>query len=151
MKRTNGNKRSGRKRLAPTLACFKSRITNGTALLHDVDGRSASMRRLRDIINNHTADLGGSGEMSEAQLAILRRASALQLQLEMMESKFAIREDGVATNDELAAYGRSANSLRRLLESLFSLPLGRKSRDLNPHGVTLDHLIDDVVKRPRAL
>ena len=93
--------------------------------------------------------MGGAAQLSEAQLAILRRASLIQVQLEKMESAFAVREDGVATHAELEVYGRSASSLRRLLESLFSQPLGRKSRDLNPHNVTLDNLIDDVVKRPR--
>jgi hypothetical protein len=118
------NKRNGRKRLAPSLACFKSAITNGSALLHDVDGRSATMRRLRDIIHAHTADLGGTDTLSEGQRAILRRAALLQLQLEMMEQKFAQREDNSANSKEIETTNASG-ALRRLLESL--LHEGRKA------------------------
>ena len=96
----NRNKRSHRKRLAPSLNSFRSAITNGTSLLHDVDGRSATMRRLRDIIHAHQSDLRGEAELSEGQRSILRRAALLQLQLEMMEQKFVQREDGVATGEE---------------------------------------------------
>ena len=146
MKRTNGNKRSGHKRLKPTSTCFRSAITNGTALLHDVDGRSATMRRLRDIVLAHISDLGGAAQLSEGQTALLRRAALLQLQTEMLESKFAANE-GAASRDELETYQRISNTLRRLVESL-GLHLGRKARDLNPHGVTLDSLIDQVQGRP---
>jgi len=125
------NKITRRKRLTPPLACFRSSITNGTALLHNVDARSQSMRRLRDIIAAHQADLGGAGLLSEAQTSLLRRAALLQLQLEMSEAKFAQREDGVATANEMTAYQRISNTLRRLLESL-NLHKGRQSRDITP-------------------
>ncbi len=129
--KTNGNKPNGRKRLAPTMACFTSAITNGTRLLDDVDGRSASMRRFRDIIHAHQADLGGEPDLSEGQKAILRRASLLQLQLEMQEQKFAQRDDGVATSHEIEIYQRASGAMRRLLESL-SLNEGRKPRNITP-------------------
>ena len=135
-------KRAGRKRLAPSLACFKSAITNGTALLHDVDGRSATMRRLRDIIHAHTADLGGTDTLSEGQRAILRRAALLQLQLEMMEQKFARREDNSATGKEIEVYQRASGALRRLLESL-GLHEGRRPRDVT-NTFDMNKLIDAV-------
>jgi hypothetical protein len=139
------NKPNGRKRLTPSLACFKSAITNGSALLHNVDGRSATMRRLRDIIHAHQADLGGAAELSEGQRAILRRAALLQLQLEMMEQKFALREDGCASGKEMETYQRSSNSLRRLLESL-GLHEGRKARDVTT--LDMDRLIEAVRQSP---
>ena len=141
----NGKKRAGNKPLRPSLACFRSSITNGSALLHDVDGRSATMRRLRDIVLAHISDLGGPAQLSEGQTALLRRAALLQLQTEMLESKFAANE-GAASRDELETYQRIANTLRRLLESL-GLHLGRKSRDVTcPPGLTIDNLIDGVLK-----
>jgi hypothetical protein len=140
-----GNKRAGRKRLTPSLACFKSAITNGSALLHEVDGRSATMRRLRDIIHAHTADLGGTDTLSEGQRAILRRAALLQLQLEMMEQKFAQREDNCATGKEIETYQRASGALRRLLESL-GLHEGRKARAINTFD--MDRLIDAVRVSP---
>jgi hypothetical protein len=54
----------------------------------------------------------------------------LILQLEMMESQFAAN-DGHATPQQLEAYQRSANSIRRLVESL-GLNNGRKARDVTP-------------------
>jgi hypothetical protein len=141
----NGNKRAGHKRLTPSLVCFKSAITTGSRLLHEVDGRSATMRRLRDIIHAHQADLGGATELSEGQRAILRRAALLQLQLEMMEQKFALREDGCASGKEMETYQRSSNSLRRLLESL-GLHEGRKARDVAT--LDMDRLIEAVRQSP---
>jgi hypothetical protein len=88
------------------------------------------MRRLADLIRSYEIDLGGADRLSEGQRAILRRASMLILQLEMMESQFAAN-DGRATPQQLEAYQRSANSIRRLVESL-GLNTGRKSREVVP-------------------
>jgi hypothetical protein len=138
-------KRADSKPLKPSLACFRSSITNGSALLHDVDGRSATMRRLRDIVQAHVSDLGGPALLSEGQTALLRRAALLQLQTEMLETKFAANE-GAASREELETYQRISNTLRRLLESL-NLHTGRKARDVTPPSLTIHHLIDDVLKR----
>ena len=141
------NKRAGNKPLKPSLACFRSSITNGSALLHDVDGRSATMRRLRDIVQAHVSDLGGADQLSEGQIALLRRAALLQLQTEMLETKFEVNE-GAASRDELETYQRISNTLRRLLESL-NLHTGRRARDVTPSGLTIDALIDNVKRQAR--
>lgn len=100
------------------------------------------MRRLRDIVHAHQADLGGSEILSEGQRAILRRAALLQLQLEMQEQKFATRDDSAATPNEIEVYQRGCNTMRRLLESL-GLHEGRKARDVTP-PLDMDRLIDAV-------
>ena len=83
---TNGkNSSGGRHKADLSLTRVRSAITNGSALLADVDHRSGWMRRLRDIIKAHEADAGGPDILSEGQRAIIRRAALLQLQLEMME------------------------------------------------------------------
>jgi hypothetical protein len=41
-----------------------SRVTNGSALLPRVDGRSAWVRRCKDIIEAHLSDLGGEHNTS---------------------------------------------------------------------------------------
>ena len=69
------------------------------------------MRRLRDLILAHTSDLGGSDNISAAEQSIVRRASMLELQLEMMETKFA-ENDGMATSHQLLLYQRSCYPLR---------------------------------------
>ena len=52
-------------------AAQRSRITNGSALLPGVDGRSAWVRRARDLIREHLADLGGFDNVSAAERSII--------------------------------------------------------------------------------
>jgi hypothetical protein len=110
------------------LSKVQSAITNGSKLLADVDHRSAWMRRLRDIILGHEMDLGGGDNLSTAEASIIRRASMLELQLEMLETKFAENE-GAATTDQLLLYQRTANAARRLLESV---GIKRRAKDITP-------------------
>ena len=108
-------------------ASQRSRITNGSALLSGVDGRSAWVRRARDLMEAHLDDLGGSDAVSEAERSIVRRASVLSVELERMESAFAAA--GEASIGDLDAYQRAANSMRRLLESV---GIKRRTRDQTP-------------------
>src|SRR5262249_4789665 len=106
----------------------RSRISNGSQLLAGVDGRSTWARRLRDLIELHTNDLGGDANISEAERAIVRRASVLIVELERMETDFALA-NGAPNIATLDAYQRAAGNLRRLLESL---GLQRRARDVTP-------------------
>jgi len=106
----------------------RSRISNGSQLLAGVDGRSTWARRLRDLIELHTNDLGGDANISEAERAIIRRASVLIVELERMETDFALA-NGAPNIATLDAYQRAAGNLRRLLEAL---GLQRRARDVTP-------------------
>src|SRR5688500_10069298 len=105
----------------------RSRITNGSSLLPEIDGRSLWARRLRDLITLHLSDLGGEDAVSEPERSIVRRASALTVELEHLEAKFLI--SGSATPRQLELYGRTANTLRRLLESV---GMQRRAKDITP-------------------
>jgi hypothetical protein len=105
----------------------RSRISNGSAVLPGVDGRSTWVRRLRDLIALHLSDLGGDDAVSEAERSICRRAATLTVELERMELGFATA--GEARPDQLDLYQRTANSLRRLLESV---GLERRARNITP-------------------
>ena len=105
----------------------RSRLTNGSSLLSGVDGRSTWARRMRDLIELHTSDLGGVDACSNAERALVRRAACLSLECELLESQFAT--DGQSTPQSLDLYQRTSNSLRRLLESL---GLERRQRDVTP-------------------
>jgi hypothetical protein len=105
----------------------RSRITNGSELLPDVDGRSSWVRRFRDVQALHLSDLGGQANVSEAEKAIARRAACLIVELEQMEQKFATQ--GQSEGAQLDQYQRVSNTLRRLLESL---GLERRQRDVTP-------------------
>jgi hypothetical protein len=101
------NSKPARKRPEVTLRKLRSAITNGSSLLADVDHRSAWMRRLRDLISLHTSDLGGDANISEGERSLLKRASMLELQCELMEQRFA-QNGGEATSAQLTDYQRAA-------------------------------------------
>jgi hypothetical protein len=105
----------------------RSRITNGSALLPGVDGRSAWVRRCRDVIEQHLSDLGGAANTSEAERSIIRRAAVLTTELERLEARFAVA--GEASPEDLDLYQRTAGNLRRLLEAI---GLQRRPRDVTP-------------------
>ena len=80
----------GRYKRALTLSKLRSAVTNGSELLGgDVDHRAAWVRRLRDLIQAHIGDAGGIDLLSTAEQSIIRRASMLELQMEMLETSFA--------------------------------------------------------------
>lgn len=105
----------------------RSRITNGSALLPNTDGRSAWVRRCKDIIAEQLADMGGSDNTSAAERSIVRRASVLTVELEQLEARFAQAPDVVAA--DLDVYQRGANSLRRLLEAV---GIKRRQKNVTP-------------------
>jgi hypothetical protein len=82
----------------------RSRVTNSTVLLPGVDGRSAWMRRCKDIIAAHVSDLGGEDNISAAERSIIRRASVMTVELERLEAKFAAA--GGASERDLDLYIR---------------------------------------------
>src|ERR1700730_8291499 len=66
----------------------RSSVSNGTrlfALSGEIDGRTSTARRFRDIIETVTSDLGGKDLLSEAQRQLIRRASALSIMCESVE------------------------------------------------------------------
>jgi len=115
---------------AGTKPTNRSRVSNGSAILSDVDGRGVWVRRFRDVIESHVADLGGADIVSEAERSIVRRAAALTVELERLESQFATA--GEATADGLDLYQRTAGSLRRLLEAV---GLQRRTRPVGPQSM----------------
>jgi hypothetical protein len=116
-----------RRKVGPSKDPQRSRITNGSALLPGVDGRSAWIRRCKDIIASHLSDLGGDDNTSAAERSLIRRAAVLTTELERMEAKFAVA--GQADDNSLDLYQRTAGNLRRLLEAI---GLQRRSRDVTP-------------------
>jgi hypothetical protein len=127
----------------------KSKISNGTALLpktkgkvSHTDGRSSWMRRFKDLIVTHQADLGGAEHLSEAERSIIRRCATLTVLLERLELDFALEDQ--ASPFKIDQYQRVANTLKRLLESL---GLKRRAKDVTPQSprdylrsrVTIEH------------
>ena len=142
MKRAK-KKNVAHKRLAPSLASFRSAISNGSSLfLANIDERSVWARRLRDLIADHVSDLGGQDVVSSSEMVLVRRASMICLQLEMMESHWA-DNDGEASPQALQNYQRCVNTLRRTLEAL-----GLKRR-MKLVGPSLGEILRQGIKRNR--
>jgi hypothetical protein len=106
-------------------------------LLLGVDGRSAWVRRCKDVIASHVSDLGGVDNCSAAEQSIVRRAAVLPTELEQLEVRFATA--GQADAGDLEIYQRCANSLRRLLEAV---GLQRRAKQVNE--LTLDEIASEI-------
>src|SRR5260221_5206640 len=91
----------------------RSAVTNGRRLFVLGDGNSAWSRRYRDLVYGHISDLGGASGLSEAQLSLIKRASAIECELEQQEGKLSLGE-----TINMDCFTRSASHLRRILESL---------------------------------
>ena len=107
----------------------RSRVTNAAARgsivwLDHVDKRSPVVRRFKDLVSLVTSDLGGPTELSEAQRQIIRRIASLSVWCESQEARMADGEE-----IDINEFGRCANSLRRLCESL---GIKRSQSDVGP-------------------
>jgi hypothetical protein len=91
----------------------RSAVSNGKRLFVQGDGRSPWSRRYYDLIALHVGDLGGRANLSEAQLALIKRAATLEVELEQMEGKLSLGE-----TIDLDVFGRATGNLRRVWESL---------------------------------
>lgn len=112
-------------------AATRSRITNGTDLLPDVDRRSPWARYFRDVFEAMADHVGGADRQSEPERMTARRIAALEAELAAMESRFAqLRELGESpTPTDLDLYSRLANGQRRHLEAI---GMQRRVRDVTP-------------------
>jgi hypothetical protein len=124
----------------------RSRVTNGKRLFLDaeIDQRTGIARRFRDLVEMHTADLGGPGGLSEAQAQLIRRVSMLEVRLEEAEGRMVAGDPAV----DLEEFARISSHLRRLWEAL---GVRRVAKDVTP---TLSDIIAahqrDAAKKPAS-
>ena len=133
---------SHRPKIDPSLSRIRSAITNGSHLLLDVDHRSARMRRLRDLIGAHLADLGGADEVSQAEACLVRRCALITIELELL--KPASKPTTAPPQPSWTTYQRVAGSFRRLHESL---GLRRRAKDIT--GPTLGQILREGIRQDR--
>ena len=108
------------------LASSNARLTNKPGRMPSLDGRTLVARRVRDVLEEHVADLGGFDYLSTAELSLVRRAAVLTAQLEVLEGK---NEAGVMSAKTLDLYCRCTGHLNRVLALL---GLERRQRDVTP-------------------
>jgi hypothetical protein len=62
-------------------------VSNHNDLLPNLDGRSSSARRFRDLVNAFAVDMGGLEQCSEIKINLLRRLAAVVVQSEKLEAR----------------------------------------------------------------
>jgi hypothetical protein len=84
--------------LATSCATSRSKVSNGTRLLQNVDGRSSSARRFRDLVNAFEEEVGGP--LSEVERGLIRQAAALTFKAEELQSALVKGELAIARSDD---------------------------------------------------
>ena len=102
----------------------RSAVTNHKDLLPNLDGRSATARRFRDLVNAFVADMGGLDRCSEVRLGLVRRLAATTVQAEMLEARMV---NGEAI--DIATLCTLASTTVRLSQRL---GLERRARNVTP-------------------
>ena len=106
---------------------MRSAATTGKRLF-TLGGKASSAwgRRWADLTDLHAADLGGPEVLSEAEMSLIRRASAMECQLEQLEARFS--EENPAEWDLTDLHARISGALRRLFETLGLKRVGPRYR-----------------------
>ena len=82
----------------------RARVTNGRAVLPDVDGRGIIARRYKDIMAAMVNDQGGADQCSESRVQLIRRFAAAAVLAEQLESRLANGETiDIATHAQLSS------------------------------------------------
>jgi hypothetical protein len=97
----------------------RDKMSNGRLLPPSVDMRSATGRRFRHLVQSYVSELGG--DLSEAELGLVRQTVGLQIRSEQMQA--AIVRGEHVNNDELV---RISSTAKRLLETIRSKAEKRK-------------------------
>lgn len=117
----------------------RSRVSNGNKFAEGLDGRTKWGRRYRDLCESYAEDLGGMEGLSASQLSLLKRASALTVEIERAEASFSENGDTRGPSaDDLKDYQTACNSLRRLLESLGLSRNARTASARDPEPYTFE-------------
>ncbi|MDT2022816.1 hypothetical protein [Methylocella sp. CPCC 101449] len=96
---------------ASAIATTRSKVSNGTRLLENVDGRSSLARRFRDLYRAYEAEIGGA--LNEIDRGLIRQAASLSLRAERMQAAVVRGEE--VDNDALI---RLSGESRRIMASL---------------------------------
>ena len=126
-----------RRNTAPARSTSRDKVSNGR-LLKNVDLRSSSARRFRDLVRSYEAELGG--ELSEAERSLVRQAVALQLQAERLQ-EMIVRGEAVDSDSLI----RVSSTSKRLL-SIIAAKTGKRKPAAGP--TIADYLAARQLRRP---
>jgi len=127
-----------RSTVADRKAVARSRVTNGADMLPNTDGRSAVVRRFRDITS---AILNDQPEhCSEARLQLVRRFAAAACLAELMEARLANGEQ-----IDIAEHALLSSTLCRLAQRIgINRRLKNVTPDLHDYLEATNRTDDDV-------
>jgi hypothetical protein len=103
-----------------------SKVTTGHRLFVEGDGRSAWALRWKDLILAHVSDLGSPETLSEAQISLIRRASAIECEIEAIEGRLSEGQPF-----DVHQYARLVGVLCRLFELV---GIRRLAKPLDPQA-----------------
>jgi hypothetical protein len=114
------------------------------------DGRSATARRFKDLVEDISADLGGKELLSEGQRQLIRRAAMLSAECERLEALAARGECPELTAPELATFTELTGRTQAPGEAVEELWLiaGRRSGKTRAIGTLAAYLAACVDYRP---
>jgi hypothetical protein len=102
----------------------RSRVSNGSDVLPNTDGRSFVVRRYRDITDAIFVDQGGKDRCSESRKQLIRRFAAAAVIAEQMESRLA---NGEPIN--ISEHAQLASTLVRIAQRI---GINRRFKDITP-------------------
>jgi hypothetical protein len=104
------------------------RISSGRRLLDDrIDMRTKPALRFRYLVESYSAEIGGNGNLTEAERAMVRQVASLQVHIEQQQARIVAGE--AVDVDQLI---RLNSEHRRLLGAL-----NKKADAIKPAGPTL--------------
>src|SRR3954453_4619578 len=110
-------------------ATTRSKVSNGTRLLQNVDGRSSSARRFRDLVRAYEAEVGGN--LTEVERGLIRQAAALTFKAETLQSDLV--NGNPVDGDQLI---RLTGTAKRILSAIGEKASKRKA----PAPTLADHI-----------
>ena len=124
--------------VADRKAVARSRVTNGADMLPNTDGRSAVVRRFRDITSAILKDQ--PEHCSEARLQLVRRFAAAACLAELMEARLANGEQ-----IDIAEHALLSSTLCRLAQRIgINRRLKNVTPDLHDYLEATNRTDDDV-------
>ena len=102
----------------------RSAVTNHKDMLPGLDGRSATARRFRDLVNAVVADVGGLDRSTEIKMGLLRRFAAATVQAELLEARMV--------NGEQIDIGQLCMLASTSVRIASRLGLERRARNVTP-------------------
>jgi hypothetical protein len=99
-------------------------VSNGNAVLPDVDGRSRVARKFYDIASAIATDQGGIERLAEVRLQLVRRFAACAVLAEQLEADLANGQQ-----IDVAEHALLCSSLVRIATRI---GLGRREKNITP-------------------